>query len=410
MKIVVFESQNRDKFYPLSQTKAIWELRCGIFSFKERLENLLIGNDKLSFKDIYYFTDDLISENIKELDFSININDFSIFDVEDEILFVNSSLFLEENFLIIPSEILFQVNNENVICRANWKVKNNVETNITKIIESFDFKTEIINYNFAEYIWDLVALNSEILLKDFKMAKNIYGVCNQRGDLSVVGDGNNLFIEKNVRIDPCVVFDTSSGPIYISEGAEIHSFTRIEGPAFIGKNSIILGAKIRMGSSIGEMCRIGGEIEESIFHSYSNKYHDGFIGHSYIGEWVNMGAGTTNSDLKNSYSNVMVQMPFERIDSNSYKIGSFIGDFSKTSIGSLLNTGSVIGTGAMLVFNGKITPPFIANFKWFINSKVESKDWFDDFIISTEKMMMRRKKRLNLKLKNLLSKLYEQNR
>ena len=103
-----------------------------------------------------------------------------------------------------------------------------------------------------------------------------------------------------------VVIDAEHGPIYIDEGAEIHPFTRIEGPCYIGRNSILLGAKCREGNSIGPMCRVGGEVEESIIQGYSNKYHDGFLGHAYVGQWVNLGALTTNSDLKNDYSEVKV--------------------------------------------------------------------------------------------------------
>ena len=104
-----------------------------------------------------------------------------------------------------------------------------------------------------------------------------------------------------------VVLDAEHGPIYIDEGAEIHPFTRIEGPCYIGRKSILLGGQVPRGKlASGPMCRIGGEVEESIIQGYSNKYHDGFLGHAYVGEWVNLGALTTNSDLKNDYSNVSV--------------------------------------------------------------------------------------------------------
>ena len=103
-----------------------------------------------------------------------------------------------------------------------------------------------------------------------------------------------------------VVIDAEHGPVYIDEDVEVHPFTRIEGPCYVGKKSILLGAKCREGNSIGPICRVGGEVEESIIQGYSNKYHDGFLGHAYVGEWVNLGALTTNSDLKNDYSTVSV--------------------------------------------------------------------------------------------------------
>ena len=168
-----------------------------------------------------------------------------------------------------------------------------------------------------------------------------------------------------------VVIDAEHGPVYIDEGAEIHPFTRIEGPCYIGKNSILLGAKCREGNSIGPFCRIGGELEESIIHGFSNKYHDGFIGHSYVGQWVNLGALTTNSDLKNDYSNVSVMLDGKTsIDTGSTKVGSLIGDHTKTSIGTLFNTGSYVGAMAIIMATGKPLPKFIPSFSWFIEGNV----------------------------------------
>ena len=154
-------------------------------------------------------------------------------------------------------------------------------------------------------------------------------------------------------------------------GAEIHPFTRIEGPCYIGKNSILLGAKCREGNSIGPMCRIGGEVEESIIHGYSNKYHDGFLGHAYVGQWVNLGAMTTNSDLKNDYSSVSVALDGKKpVDTGSTKVGALIGDHTKTSIGTLFNTGAYVGAMALIAATGKPLPKFIPSFAWFLEGVV----------------------------------------
>ena len=152
---------------------------------------------------------------------------------------------------------------------------------------------------------------------------------------------------------------------------EVHPFTRIEGPCYIGPKCILLGAKCREGMSIGPMCRVGGEVEESIIQGYSNKYHDGFLGHAYVGEWVNLGALTTNSDLKNDYSSVSVVLDGKApIDTGSTKVGSIIGDHTKTSIGTLLNTGSFVGAMALLLATGKPLPKHIPSFAWFIEGVV----------------------------------------
>ena len=120
------------------------------------------------------------------------------------------------------------------------------------------------------------------------------------------------------------------------------------------------------------MCRVGGEVEESIIQGYSNKYHDGFLGHAYVGEWVNLGALTTNSDLKNDYSNVSViaRRQARRFDTGSTKVGSLIGDHTKTSIGTLFNTGAYVGAMAVIAATGKPLPKFIPSFAWFLEGVV----------------------------------------
>ena len=168
-----------------------------------------------------------------------------------------------------------------------------------------------------------------------------------------------------------VVIDAENGPVYIDEGAEIHPFSRIEGPCYIGRKSILLGAKCREGNSIGDLCRVGGEVEESIIHGYSNKYHDGFLGHAYVGEWVNLGAFTTNSDLKNDYTNVTMTLDGHTpIDTGSQKVGALIGDHTKTSIGTLMNTGANVGAMALIAASGKPLPKFIPSFAWFLEGAV----------------------------------------
>ena len=152
------------------------------------------------------------------------------------------------------------------------------------------------------YTWDLILANPAELTADFAAAgrSGIEGMLEQ--PVAVRGDRHDIYVAPGARVHPMTVIDATAGPVYIDEDAEIQPFTRIEGPCYLGKGSLLLGAKCRAGNSIGPMCRIGGEVEGSIIQGYSNKYHDGFLGHAYVGQWVNLGAMTTNSDLKNDYS------------------------------------------------------------------------------------------------------------
>ena len=130
------------------------------------------------------------------------------------------------------------------------------------------------------------------------------------------------------------------GPVMIDRGAIVHAFSRLEGPCYVGPESWIVGAKLRANSTIGPCCRIGGEVEASIVQGYSNKYHEGFLGHSYVGEWVNLAAATQTSDLRNDYDNVRVTINGKRLSTGHNKVGSYFGDHTKTGLAALLNTGS----------------------------------------------------------------------
>jgi UDP-N-acetylglucosamine diphosphorylase/glucosamine-1-phosphate N-acetyltransferase len=154
-------------------------------------------------------------------------------------------------------------------------------------------------------------------------------------------------LAQGVRIMPGSVLDATGGPIVIGPNTVIESHMAIYGPAFVGANCRLVVGKISS-SSIGHTSRVGGEVEHSVFHAYVNKYHAGFIGHSYVGPWVNFGAMTTNSDLKNNYSTIKCTLNGEHIDTGSIKVGSFIGDHTKFGIGTLLNTGINIGVSCNL--------------------------------------------------------------
>ena len=234
-----------------------------------------------------------------------------------------------------------------------------------------------------KYIWDLIVNLKQDLEEDLKVkGAKIKGKVH---DSAVIINKKNILIEEGVIIEACAVLDASAGPIYIGKGTIIKPQSYLRGPL-----------------SIGPECRIGGEVTHSIFHGYSNKAHYGFIGHSYIGEWVNLGAGTTNSNLKNNYGTVKVNLDGKKeIDTGQQFLGCFIGDHAKTGIGTLINTGTVIGVGAN-VLGGSVTPKFIPNFAWVDGGKV---DW-NKFIESSNKMMGRRGRKFSKEQEKLLNSLF----
>ncbi len=223
---------------------------------------------------------------------------------------------------------------------------------------------------FYDYSWDIMLDSPHEIAHDFKLLgkSGIEGSVEEPS--AIRGSKGDVYIAAGATVHPMVVIDASNGPVYLSEDVEVHPFTRIEGPAFVGNKSLLLGTKLREGCSIGPVCRVGGEVEESIMHAYSNKYHDGFLGHAYVGEFVNLGALTTNSDLKNDYTDVEVILNGQKVNTHSTKVGSIIGDHTKTSIATLFNTGSIIGAMGLIMATGQPLPKSIPSFSWFINGVV----------------------------------------
>ncbi len=233
------------------------------------------------------------------------------------------------------------------------------------------------------FLWDLIVGLKEDLEEDLKeLGTGNWGKVHES---AVILEKGNVRIEEGVEIEPCAVLDARQGPIYIGRGTIVRAGATLKGPL-----------------SIGPGCRVGGEVVHSIFHGYSNKAHYGFIGHSYIGEWVNLGAGTTNSNLKNNYGTVKVIVNGREVDTGQQFMGCFVGDFAKTGIGTLITTGAVIGVGAN-VFGGGVTPKFVPSFSWGAEGRY---DW-DKFLGAAEAMRQRRGKTLTKLEIEKLKKVYD---
>jgi UDP-N-acetylglucosamine diphosphorylase/glucosamine-1-phosphate N-acetyltransferase len=177
----------------------------------------------------------------------------------------------------------------------------------------------------------------------------------------VLGDPAHV-VSLGARVEPGVVFDVRHGTVVLDEDAEVRHGTRLEGPVYAGPASRLLGGFIRS-SVIGPECRVRGEVASTIFLGYGNKAHDGFVGHSVVGQWVNLGAGTTTSNLKNTYGLVRLDLNGRRIDTGRVNLGTLFGDHAKTAIGTLLATGTVVSAGAN-VFGTPTPPKYVPPFAW----------------------------------------------
>jgi len=212
------------------------------------------------------------------------------------------------------------------------------------------------------YPWDLVCNLADLLTTDWQPHDR--GVDVELDRRVHLENAEQIHIGPCTHIHPTAVVSAASGPVYIAEDVTIGASCVIEGPAHIGASSRINPhAWLHGGNVIGPSCKVGGELDGCVFQGFSNKQHDGFLGHSFIGNWVNLGAGTVNSDLKNTYGSVRVPLCGTEIDTGHVFFGAVISDFVKTGINTTIPTGAVIGTAAT-VATGTMLPKFVPSFAW----------------------------------------------
>jgi UDP-N-acetylglucosamine diphosphorylase/glucosamine-1-phosphate N-acetyltransferase len=289
-------------------------------------------------------------------------------------LFINGQVIVDNNFVnqvsLDDEDIVYFSGNILAAVKLSGKNLELIRHKSPDYFTPLNFKNlpqKNIVVKFINYPWELVNNNGEQIVSDFKLltsksnGKNIKGTVYEGAFLL---NKENIFINEGSKIKPGVVLDAETGPIYIGKNVLVYPNAVIEGPAYIGNSSRIkIGAKIYGNTSIGPSCKVGGEVEGSIIHSFSNKQHDGFLGYAYLGSWVNLGAGTNNSDLKNNYSTVKVIINGEKIDSGSLFAGLIMSDHSKAGINTMFNTGTVAGVSSN-VFGAGFPDKYVPSFSW----------------------------------------------
>jgi UDP-N-acetylglucosamine diphosphorylase/glucosamine-1-phosphate N-acetyltransferase len=357
-RIILLEDSRYQGLYPLACLRPVFQLRCGAFSLLERFRRLA-GKARMECwvldgrRQVLAASGRNAAAEVKAVG-------------AGKALLVNGRAVLPnaawQRISKTPPNVAFLHQDQLVAAVVQDVILHQLPTDAPdpECLEALVrlCKTIELKEGLASHPWDLVNLNGRMIEDDAPAFKD--GGQKLGPGTSLLGKRTHLRMVRNAVVEPGVVLDTRSGPIIIDGGALVRGPGRIEGPCYIGSDCLVDGARLRPGVSLGRCCRASGEVEESVFMDFSNKHHDGFLGHSYVGSWVNLGAQTCNSDLKNNYSSVSVWSDGYMVDTGSIKVGCFIGDHVKTAIGTMINTGTVIGPGCN-VFGGparKQLPPF----------------------------------------------------
>lgn len=402
--IFLFESPFVSSLYPFSILHCGWELRTGAFRNFEKLRRL--------FPD----ADIVFSGREKHLNsFLARFNPANQNLKKANTLVLNSAVLPTRKFFDELEKSYNEQLDPSKPTKAALFVHNNVplaaylpaeeminpgefdKIFLPKLLSEFNRlmpNIEISKPHIINFLWDTFDLIEEIINEDFDYFDNHCNLDDATLHSFQYMNPEKIKIGKDVVISAGVVLDASEGPIIIDDNAKIMANAVICGPCCIGKNSVIkIGAKIYGKTSIGPYCKVGGEVENSIIHGYANKQHDGFLGHSYISEWVNLGADTNTSDLKNTYSEIDVTFYKQKIKTGRMFLGLLCGDHSKSAINTSFTTGTVAGICGIIVADGFL-PNYIPSFAW---RGVKGCTYYKiDKAIETAKIVMQRRNKLLL--------------
>lgn len=391
---------------PLSLTRPIFDLRCGIGTLAQKQLRHVSAHDwgalvRPSLEDLY---------RLQHPD--VPVNDPDWLRTEDLILCNGRWLPPPERFTMpavscvgmVGADVAFVVLRKNESAAFSFEQLPLMLDHWQQALPGIQAGGRLISY-----LWDLVDQNGSEIQRDFIA---LHGSRPSPGhpSLTVSGPHDQVWVASSARIEPFAVADTTHGPVIIDEHAVISAFSRLEGPCYIGPKSQVCGARVRAGTTLGPECRVGGEVEASILHGYSNKYHDGFLGHSYVGEWVNLGAGTHNSDLRNDYGEVSIILRGVPVRTGLNKVGCFFGDHTKTGLGTLLNTGTNVGAFCNVLPSGRFAPKYVPSFASWWNGTLSEAVTLDQSLATARIAMQRRGVTLTAAHRALYSWLFEDTR
>lgn len=338
---IVFDDRGLHKaLAPLTLTRPVAEIRVGILTIRETWVKMLQPN--FQNLTVGYITEDYLAKK------------FPVYNTAEDFLLINGSIKPSKEIAaavgaLTTGQTLYV--NDCFIASHGKNSSNRIDLTVNELVK-------------IEKPWEIFQLNHLAIAIDFELLTA--GKTSQPlSATNQVINPSNVFLEAGAKVE-CAILNASTGPIYIGKDAEIMEGSMVRGPFAMTEGAVVkMGAKIYGATTIGDHCKVGGEISNCLFQAYSNKGHDGFLGNSLVGEWCNFGADTNSSNLKNNYSPVKIySYETKRLEQTNVQFcGVIMGDHSKTGINTMLNTATVVGVHAN-IFGGGFPPKFIPSFSW----------------------------------------------
>lgn len=342
--IVLFDDQRRDDLLPLTFTRPVAEIRMGILTISQKW-SMLTG------ASVHYLTQDYLQTKYPNAPKG------------EPVLLVNGGICPDSNLVdkiraLKPNQAIVK-GDTLIAAMLNSTVDTLPAAGLFE--KTFEYPDDILE---VKYPWDIFRNNGEAIVRDYSLITK--GRKSQPiSATNTVLNPDNVFIEEGARVE-CAILNAETGPIYIGKDAEVMEGSIVRGPFALGEHSALkMGAKIYGPTTVGPYCKVGGEVNNSVFFAFSNKAHDGFIGNSVIGEWCNLGADTNNSNLKNNYAHVKLWNYRQKgfVDTGLQFCGLIMGDHSKCGINTMFNTGTVVGVSTN-IFGDGFPRNFIPCFSW----------------------------------------------
>src|SRR5690554_1236800 len=354
MQISIFTDAKYSNLYPLTITRPADDLRSGILTIREKwLAHLQV--EKYTRQKNSLFTGLFDENNLDTTEPTYWINSCllptPVIIEQIQSLKVGEGIYANEIPLIVllaPDATQYLLQEELGVPEATNKIEHKEK------IRFLRYPWELLKYNAVEISNDLPLFNYPVLRTEEYAGKIFFS------------NPNNIFVSPTAVIEPGCTIHASQGPVFIGDNAIIESGSFIKGPVAICENAVTkMASRIYEGATIGPVCKVGGEVAHCIFHSYSNKAHDGYAGNSIFGQWCNLGADTNTSNLNNNYSTVKIPDWDSKklIETGFQFLGTVMGDHSKTSINSMLKTGTMYGVSSNLFMSG-FPPKHIQSFSW----------------------------------------------